>query len=199
MFASVLVCCHDGLQDLDELLFQLPCQKLSTRVRLSDLLQSLVILEEEGEVLEGDVHVAIPSLLPVFLHCHPTSGVRVLVDLRLDLFWCVGQVNGCCGVARTHLCLRSLEGWDEPRVYECGLGAANSWGHIPRHPEVWVLVDGAWDHTGYVLAAAEDLWEGATEGGSSLYRRETDLPNTVGAAETKDALRLVEGDTLLDA
>ena len=61
------------------------------------------------------------------------------------------------------------------------------------------LVDGTGDDTGNVLATPKDLWEGATEGGSSLYGRETDLADAVRATETKDALCLVEGDTLLDA
>jgi len=60
------------------------------------------------------------------------------------------------------------------------------------------LVDGTWDHTGNVLAAPKDLREGATEGGSGLNRWETDLANAVCATETKDALCLVECDTLLD-
>ena len=48
----------------------------------SDLGELFVVLEEEREVLVGDVHVTVPSLLLVFLHCCAAAGECVLVDLK---------------------------------------------------------------------------------------------------------------------
>ena len=59
-------------------------EMIATDTHPPDLLQSLVVLQEEGEVLEGNVHVTVASLLPVFLHSHPTTRVCVLVDLSIQ-------------------------------------------------------------------------------------------------------------------
>ena len=48
---------------------------------LSDLLQPGIILQEESQVLVGDVHVTVASLLPVLLHWCSASREGVLVDL----------------------------------------------------------------------------------------------------------------------
>ena len=53
----------------------------ATETHPSDLLQPFVILQEECEILEGNVYVTVPALLPVLLNRHPTARVGVLVDL----------------------------------------------------------------------------------------------------------------------
>ena len=40
-----------------------------------------VIFQEEGQVLVGDVDVAVPTLLSVLLQCRAATGERVPVDL----------------------------------------------------------------------------------------------------------------------
>lgn len=49
---------------------------------LPDLLQLVVILEEEGQVHEGHVHVAVAPELPVLLDGVPPSREGMLVDLH---------------------------------------------------------------------------------------------------------------------
>lgn len=49
---------------------------------LPDLLELVVVLEEEGQVHEGHVHVAVAPKLLVFLDSVSPARKRVLVDLR---------------------------------------------------------------------------------------------------------------------
>ena len=70
---------------IDQLLLQEAGQQLSAGVILPDLLQLFVVREEEGQVLVGDVDVAVAAVLSVLLHSRAAAGVSVLVDLVLDL------------------------------------------------------------------------------------------------------------------
>lgn len=49
---------------------------------LPDLLQPVIILQEEGQVHEGHVHITVAPKLPVLLNGVPASGEGVLVDLH---------------------------------------------------------------------------------------------------------------------
>ena len=49
---------------------------------LSNLLEALIVVEEEGEVLVGDVHFAVAALFPVLLNCLLATAERVLVNLQ---------------------------------------------------------------------------------------------------------------------
>lgn len=62
--------------------------------------------------------------------------------LGLDLLGCVREEDGGVGVAGAHLGLGPLQGREEGRVQEGWLGVADPWGHVPGHPEVWVLWGG---------------------------------------------------------
>ncbi len=72
-------------QVIDQLLLQKAGQQLSAGVILPDLLQLFVVREEEGQVLVGDVDVAVAAVLSMLLHGRAAAGVSVLVDLVLDL------------------------------------------------------------------------------------------------------------------
>jgi len=71
-------------------------------------LELVVILEEETEVLVGNVNVWVASIQFVQLHSFSSSREGVLVDLVLDLVWGVGHVDGGVLVTRTHLGVVSL-------------------------------------------------------------------------------------------
>ena len=73
------------------------------------MLQPLVVLEEEGEVLKRDVHVAVAALLAVLLDVVAAAREGVLVDLALDLLRRVRQVDGGRLVRRGHLRLGAFQ------------------------------------------------------------------------------------------
>ena len=83
---------HDhGLQHLDQLLLEEPGEQRAAGVVSLDLGQLLVILEEEGQILVGDVHIRVPALSLVLLYCRLASAEGVLVDLILNLLSAVRQ------------------------------------------------------------------------------------------------------------
>ena len=114
-------------------------------------------LEEEGEILIGDVHVRVAALGLVLLHRGLAPAEGVLVDLGLDLLGAVRQEDGGVGVRGGHLGLRPLERdscdslydslvtaylerGEEGAVDEGGLEVAEPGRHVTGHPEVGVLV-----------------------------------------------------------
>ena len=52
---------------------------------LPNLFKFFVVLQEEGEVLVGDVDVAVAAVLSVLLDRRAAAGERVLVHFVLDL------------------------------------------------------------------------------------------------------------------
>lgn len=48
---------------------------------LFDFLQLVIVLQEEGQIHEGDVHLCISTVLPVLFHSVFSSGERMFVDL----------------------------------------------------------------------------------------------------------------------
>lgn len=82
LLAPGLVFGDQGLQNLYEDLLELTGEHGSTRVVLPDLLEPVIVLEEEGQVHEGHVHVTVASKLPVLLDGVSPSGKCVFVDLH---------------------------------------------------------------------------------------------------------------------
>ncbi len=97
-------------------------------------------------------------------------------------------------LTHTHLQPRKKLGVDERR-----LAIAQPGGHVPRHAEVRVLVDGAGNQARHVLLALEGDGEGGGEGRGGLHGGKGDLAAGVGLGESKDAPGLVVGDELGDA
>ena len=58
---------HKFLQYFDKYLFDFSCEHLSLGVLLLDLFEFIIILEEEHEILEGDVHVEVGPIGAVLL------------------------------------------------------------------------------------------------------------------------------------
>ncbi len=92
----------------DTTLLQLPGGQGAGAIARLQPRQLRIIIEEEAEVLEGDVHVWIPPVLGMELGRVPAPREGVAVDLVLDLRGCVGEVDGRVGVGRRHLAPRSL-------------------------------------------------------------------------------------------
>lgn len=67
--------------------------------------------------------------------------------LALDLLGRVSEEDGGVGVTGTHLGLSALQGREEGRVQQGRLRMADPGGHVPGHPEVWVLGEKAWVKT----------------------------------------------------
>jgi len=105
------------------------------------------------------------------------------VNLAFDLIQSIRHEDTRIRVRGTHFRLGSLKGGKE-------LGVDQSWfrvfelrGYVSCQTEVWVLVDRAWDKTGYIRDGTEYLREGVGEGRSGLYSGEVDLSNVI-AGET---------------
>lgn len=66
---------------------------------LLDLLQLVIILEEEGQVHEGHIHVTVAPKLPVLLDGVSAPGKRMLVDLHRqeDTEMLVAPGHPACG------------------------------------------------------------------------------------------------------
>lgn len=69
------------MQFHDALLLQLSRENLAFHVARADPLEFLVIVLEEAEVLEGNIHVGVAAILAVLFYRVATAGKGVFVDL----------------------------------------------------------------------------------------------------------------------
>mmetsp|Transcript_39060 Transcript_39060/g.28879 ORF Transcript_39060/g.28879 Transcript_39060/m.28879 type:complete len:239 (-) Transcript_39060:253-969(-) len=122
---------------------------------------------------------------------------RVLADLSLNIFRFVAEEDGAVRIRAAHLCLESLEGWEERRVEACRLLVLEPRRSIPRHPEVRVLVDGAGDEGAHVFAVTEDVRECVAESRYRLNRRIGVFSNIIRVVEPEYSLYLVQSYQLL--
>ena len=86
-----------------------------------------------------------------------------------------------------------LERGEEAGLDEGRLVLTQAGGHVARHAEVGVLVDGAGHEAADVLARAKHVRERVGEGRRRLHGGEGDLPDVVVRGQPKDALDLVHG------
>merc|ERR1719431_243670 len=161
-----LVLGDHGRQHGDQLCLHLAGQQPARPVLLALPRQFLIILAEEAEVLVADVHLGVAALGPVLLHRVLPAGEGVLVNLVLDLL-----------------------GREEGGMQEGRLQVTQPGGHVPGHPEVGVLVDGAGDQAGHSLLVPEDEGEGGGEAGGRLYSWEADLPYRTAVIKPEDSFR----------
>lgn len=167
-----------------------------TKSHLSDLFQSLVVLQEESQPLVGYVDLAVSAQLPVLLHGGLATGEGVLVDLVLDLLGGVGEKYRGVAVARGHLRLRTLQRREEAGMHQSRLGEAQSRRHVSGHTEVRILIDRA-RYQAVHLGVLEDKGERTGDRRRRLRRRKGDLADRIAVAETEDALHLIERHTSL--
>ena len=71
--------------------------------------------------------------------------------------------------------------------------------NIARLPEIRVLVDGAWNQTGHVAAAAKDLRERVAERRRRLHADKVQLADVGAVVEPERRLGRVGGDAFADA
>lgn len=83
--ATVLESLHIRLQLSNAEILQLARKHLALLVSDTNTLQFSVVLQEEGEILEGDVDLGVAAQLTVELHGLLATGESVLVDFVLDL------------------------------------------------------------------------------------------------------------------
>ena len=62
------------------------------------------------------------------------------IDLILYLIRGVGHEYGRVRITGGHLCLWALQRGEELGMNQAGLGVFQLLGHVPRQPEVWVLI-----------------------------------------------------------
>jgi len=91
--ASRLVGGDYALQQCDQLLLQLPGQHRTAAVALPHLSESFVVLEEEGEVLIGDVDITVAPLGTVLFYRGAAPRERIVVDLVFDGVGVIGEVD----------------------------------------------------------------------------------------------------------
>lgn len=85
---------NERLQLLDAPRFQLSRQQFSFKIRLANRLDILVILEEEGQVLERDVDVWVSTKLALLFTGSLAAGEGIFVDLLLTVYrWVMGQCS----------------------------------------------------------------------------------------------------------
>lgn len=153
------------------------------RTHGGNLCQLLIVVHEEGQVLERHVHIGITPELPVLLNRRLPPTKRILVDLILDHLCRIRHEDARRVDRSAHLALRTQERRDELGVDEGGLAVLEAGGHFARETEVGVLVDGAGDEAGDVGLGAEDLGERVGEGGGRLDGYEVPLADVVPASE----------------
>lgn len=161
------------------------------------MLKPLIILEEELKISAGNVNFEVRPELSVGLEIWLSAREGVFLDLLFDLLGRVGQEDGRVGVAGGHLLIVALKGGKELGVHSAGLGEVQSWGKVPGHPEVGILVYSTGDETEEVLVVPEELPEGARDAGRRLDRAVGDLAAVLGSLESEDSLDLVVGDGVL--
>ena len=197
--ACLLVRDDHGREALHELLLDLAREHRAAAVRVADRLELLVVVHEKVEPLPGNVHVQIPTLLPVLLHREPPAGEGVLVHLVLDLLRGIGDVDRGAGIGRRHLTALTLERGKKSRFDQRGLVTADARRRVARHAKVRILVDRARDQAPQrLLVGPEEVREAVGKRGRRLRGRESDLPNVRFTREAEDPARRVEGDALGD-
>ena len=101
------------------------------------------------------------------------------VNLVLDLVGSIRHEDARIDVGRAHFRLRPLKGGEELGMDQSGLGVFELRCYVSRQAEVWVLIDCAWDKTGYIGDRAEDLREGIGKRWGGLDSGEVDFSNVV--------------------
>jgi len=92
----------------------------------------------------------------------------MLIDLILDLIRSIRHKDTRIRIRGAHFRLGTLEGGEELGVDQGGFRVFELRSHVSGQTEVWVLVDRAWDETGYIRDGTEYLREGVGEGWSGL-------------------------------
>lgn len=101
------------------------------------------------------------------------------IDLVLDLVRGIAHKYTRVGVRGAHLRLGSLEGREESRVDECGLGVLEFLGDVSRQSEVGVLVDRTGNKARNVAHFTKYLGEGVGERRCGLDGNKMYLANVV--------------------
>ena len=101
------------------------------------------------------------------------------INLILDLIRSIRHEDTRVRIRGTHFRLGTLEGGEEFGVDQCRFRVFEFRGHVSSQTEVWVLVDRAWDETGYVRDGTEYLREGVGERWSGLDCGEVDFSNVI--------------------
>ena len=152
---------------------------MAPKSHLLDHGELVVVLEEEGQVLERDVDVGVPALLAMLLKRRSSTRERVLVDLVLDLLLRVRHEDARRVDTGRHLALRAEQRRDELGVDKRRLLVLEPRGRFACQAEVGVLVDRARDQARDVRLGAEDLGERVGEGRRGLNRDKVPLADVV--------------------
>lgn len=185
------------LQVLNADLLDLAGHHFAGLVGLLDARELLVVLHEEGEVLEGDVGFGVAAQLALFLGGVLPAGEGEAVDFVLDLVRRVGQEDRRRVDARGHFRAGALERGQEDGVDDGWLLVLHFLRVVAALPEIRVLVDRARDQArdvAHARAGAEDVWEGCREGGCGLDGAEEKFTDVVAVVEPERAFNLVDGD-----
>ncbi len=81
---------------------------MATATDRCNALQLIIIIQEEAQILETDIHVWIAAQSPVLFFCLLSSGETMLIDFILDLPNRVCHKNTGVGIRGAHLGLRTL-------------------------------------------------------------------------------------------
>mmetsp|Transcript_24935 Transcript_24935/g.44884 ORF Transcript_24935/g.44884 Transcript_24935/m.44884 type:complete len:228 (-) Transcript_24935:1669-2352(-) len=173
-----------------------------TSILPSNPRQFFIIFQKETQPLIAHIHLQISSqLLLQFLRVS-SSREGMGFDFPFNFLGRVRQEDCRVGIATAHLSLCSLERWEELGMDQRWLALQRmvAWyqlvGNVARESKVWVLVDGTGNETRQrgriAFAAAQHVWEGASEGGRRLNRREGNLSDIRPTVKTKYAIDLID-------
>lgn len=140
----------------------------SFKAHLAKLCKLFVVVQEERQILVGNIDLGITSETAMLFFSLLSSRESVGINLLFDLVRLVGHENACIGIARAHFRLRTLKGREEFRVDERWFGVLELLRDITGQAEVRILVDSTRDEAWNVGSCAIDVGEGVGEGGSRL-------------------------------
>jgi hypothetical protein len=178
------------LQNFDQNGLDFRGHHLSFAVLGLDLFELLIVLEEESEVLVGDIDVEICSVLLMFFKSGTSSRESVFIDFLLDVLVRVGQEDRRGWVAGSHLLVLAEDRGEELGVDASRLEVLDSDSNVSGHSEVRVLIDALRDEAGNVGSLAENVGEGVGERGGGLDCRVGELTAVVALVDSEYALEL---------
>lgn len=184
---------------------RLSLQSCRRETHLSNLFQSLIIVQEESKILKGDIDVTITAFRSMFFQRIFATAEGMFIDLNdsststntrrrnayfaLDIFLRVREKDRRVWIGGSHFWLCALQSRKETGVQQRWFGEIQSLRNITRHSEIRILVDGTWNQTGEFLfeLLAEDEWKRWTDTRCSLNGGKRDLSNAITVRKTEDS------------
>ena len=132
-------------------------QSFRRETHLSNLFQSLIIVQEESKILKGNIDFTITAFRAMFFQRIFATTEGMFIDLNdsststnnrrrnayfaLDIFLRVREKDRRVWIRSSHFRLCALQSRKETRVQQRGLGKIQSLCNVTRHSEIRILFD----------------------------------------------------------